>query len=306
VILGVFYASHDRARKSELAVSDYAHRQRWREALGALGRMPPNPATACTLARAAFHAGLLNDQIPPLRRSDDLLLLGPERIGDWARGELYLDLGYVNEAIHHLTEAVEYFGERPALLERLVVLNLAVGNLDTARIYLHALERVPFHSAWAGHYLQRMASDPSMTGDPEVARLRSLAVRQDTVAHPGVESQLLLLMSANPSNRMAFEYLMTYYLLTKNLGGFARRLPHIRDFPGSEVSPLWQEALALWQRSQAETQAALTLPGSAECQGRLDHVLQVIKACGGNKAAAEGQLRNDYGNSYFFYYFFHR
>jgi len=306
VVFGVCYASHDRTRESVLAVSDYAHRRMWREALAAGGGAPLDPATASAVTRTSFHAGLLSNQLPPVRSPDELLLLGRERIGDWERGELYLDLGFVNGAIHHLTEAVEFWGERPALLERLVILNLAVENTDTARIYLNALTRVPFHAAWAHDYLRRLASDPSLAGDPEVARLRSLAVRQDTVAHPGVESQLLLLMSANSSNRMAFEYLMTYYLLTKNLGGFARRVPHITDFPGGELSPLWQEALVLWRRSQGASQTPLVFPGSADCQRRLDHFIEVIKACGGNKEAAGGRLRNDYGSSYFFYYFFHR
>ncbi len=304
-VVAVYHASHDRLQKSALEVDYYAGRQLWREALAAGPSRPGDPYTAATATRAASHAGRLIREIPRVRQPEDLLLVGRERIADWKRGELYLDLGYVNEAIHHLTEAVEFCGERPRLLEHLVRLNLAVGNPDTARIYLHALARVPFHSRWAHAYLDRLSSDPLSAGDPEVARLRSLAVRQDTVAHPTVESQLLLLMGANSANRMAFEYLMTYYLLTKNLGGFARRLPHLADFSGGELSPLWEEAMVLWTTSQRQSPPVPAPSGWVECQQRLDQVLGVIQACGGNEDAARQQLQGDYGNSYFFYYFFH-
>jgi uncharacterized membrane protein (DUF441 family) len=304
-VIGVFYASQDREQKSALAVNYYAYRQMWPEALAAVRGKLADPYTACTATQAAYHTGLLMRQLPPVQGPEDLLLLGRKQLAHWKQGELYLDLGYVNEALHHLTEAVEFWGERPRLLERLVILNLAVGNIATARIYLNALARVPFHSRWARGYLERLASDPLLTGDQEVARLRSMTVKQDTVGHPGVEQQLLMLLGANSSNLMAFEYLMTYYLLTKNLDGFARRLPHIRDFPGLKLSLLWEEAMVLWARSQGQSPAAQAAPGWAECQERLDHVLQVIEACGRNEEAARTQLQSDYGNNYFFYYFFH-
>jgi tetratricopeptide (TPR) repeat protein len=305
-VLGVFYATHDREKKSALAMDYYAYRQMWPEAIAAVQGRPLDPYTACAATQAAYHAGLLSGQVPPVQNPEDLLLLGRTQIAHWKQGELYLDLGYVNEAMHHFTEAVEAWGERPGLLERLVVLNLAMGNIDTARIYLNALERVPFHSRWARSYLQRMESDPSLTEDPDVARLRSMTVQQDTVAHPGAESQLLMLMAANSGNRMAFEYLMTYYLLTKNLEGFARRLPHMKDFPSLKLSPLWVEPMVLWAKRQGQSPGAQAPPGWAECQERLDHILHVIKACGQNQEAARAQLQSDYGNSYFFYYFFHR
>jgi hypothetical protein len=305
-VIGVFYASHDRAKKSVLTMDYYACRQMWPEAIAAVRGRPLDPYTACVATQAAYHAGHLMRQLPPVHSPEDLLLLGQKDLAHWKQGELYLDLGYVNEALHHLTEAVEAWGERPRLLERLAILNLATGNIETARIYLSALERVPFHWRWARACLQRMESDPLLTGDPDLARLRSLAMRQDTVAHPDAESQFLLLMGANSANRMAFEYLMTYYLLTRNLEGFARRLPHLKDFPGLELSPLWQEPMVLWARTQGRSPGAHAPPGWAESQERLDHVLQVIKASGHNLETARAQLQNDYGNSYFFYYFFHR
>jgi hypothetical protein len=305
-VLAVFYAAHDRDQKPGLLVDYYASQHRWAEALAAARGQPLGPLAAGVAAQAAYHTGRLGQQLPTVPTADALLLSNPGMVSHWQQGDLYLDLGYVTSALHHLTEAVENWGERPGLLRGLAVANLALGNTATARIYLHALERVPFQSGWARRYLARLTDDSLPAGDPEVQRLRSLMVRQDTVAHPNAEEQLLLLLAANPANRMAFDYLMTYYLLSKNLDSFARRFGHLRDFPNAELPPLWEEALVLWARSRRQDPPRPVPPGWAACEQRLDRLLRVYEASGRNAETARREVQTDYADSYFYYYFFHR
>jgi hypothetical protein len=264
-----------------------------------------DPAVVCTSVQAAFHLGRLTRQLPELDSPDDLLLANGHPSMHWKMSGIYLDLGLVNLAMHDLVESVELHGERPLLLRGLVTANLATGNLPTARIYLNALTKVPFHAQWAREYLQRLDADPSLHTDQEITRLRNLTVKRDVVGPFATDDLFALLLSACPQNRMAFEYRMTYRLLSKNLRGFAQSMKRIQDFPGFVVPPLWEEALILFSREQqmpvAETKARFN-PDSLQ---RLDQILRVYEANGRDKGATWNQLRTKYADSYFLYYLLH-
>jgi hypothetical protein len=174
VTVGVYFAAHDQRLKTILAVDYYVCHEMWPKVLEETARHPVHdPFVACASAQAAFHLGRLTRQLPELDSADDLL---PVKMSG-----IWLDLGLVNMALHSLAENVELSGERPLLLRQLVTANLAVGNLPTARIYLNALTKVPFHSQWARDYLRRLDGDPSLRADKEITRLRNLMVKRDLV-----------------------------------------------------------------------------------------------------------------------------
>jgi tetratricopeptide (TPR) repeat protein len=303
--ISILAGTHDRKLKGRLAVDYYACHKMWARVLEAARDNPEDVYVQSAVGQALFHTGRLNRELPVVRKPGDLLLFDEKELGHWRKSDLYFDLGYVNMALHHLTEAMEFWGERPLLLQRLALVNLALGNGSTARIYLQALTRVPFHSRWAKEYLRRFQSEPALTSDPEVGRLRTLMAKKDVVLRLPVDYVLLLLLDGNRHNRMAFEYLMTYFLLTKNLTGFIDNLSRADDFAGFDITPLWDEALALATKHLGLHPNLKSRQSSAEAQRRLEHVLQVIAGCGGNRETARGKLQDEYGNSYFFYYFFH-
>lgn len=304
-VIAVVCWSQDAKFKSVLAVDYHACRRMWPEALAAAAGNPTNTYVMCAVAQASHHTGKLMRELPSLHRPGDLLLFEQGHRAHWKRSDLYFDLGYVNMALHHLSEAVEFCGERPILLQRLALVNLALGNINTAKLYLNALTRTPFHARWARDYLRRAESDQSLARDPEVRRLRSLMVRRDSVLRLSLDEELLLLLEANPQNRMAFEYLMTYYLLTKNLAGFGKNLYRLDDFPGSSLSTPWEEAATLAIKQSAQQSPLRARRPSPEVQRRLALFLKALEGCGGDSELARARLQKDYGNTYFYYYYLH-
>ncbi len=302
--LMTLYLVQDRGLKALLEVDYCAWHRLWPELLAAAPANPRSPYVASATAQALFHTGRLAQELPLLRTPEDLLLAKDADAAHWKKSDLYFDLGYVNMALHHLTEAVEFWGERPVLLQRLAQINFALGNLSTGRMYLKALNKIPFQGGWAGEYLHRLEADPVLEHDEEVGRLRTLMMKRDSVVHLNADEELLAILAANPGNRMAFEYLMTYYLLAKNLTAFVQNLPRAHNFPGFELSPLWEEALVMAARQSAQP---LNLKGRAlnrEAERRLDTMTRVIAASGENEELARSQLRDEYANSYFYYYLF--
>jgi hypothetical protein len=233
-----------------------------------------------------------------------LLLADREGFEDnWKMSGIYLDLGFVNMAMHSLAENVEHYGERPLLLRGLVTANLVAGNLPTARIYLNALTKVPFHAQWARDYLRRLEADPSLRTDEEITRLRKLTVKHDLVGSLATDEIFGLLLDACPQNRMAFEYRMTYRLLTKNLSGFSKSLKRVQDFPGFEVPPLWEEALIIFNHEQGMPVSEIKARFNPDLVRRLDQIFQAYEANGHDAKATWNQFKSKYADSYFLYYY---
>jgi hypothetical protein len=114
-----------------------------------------------------------------------------------------------------------------------------------------------------------------------------------------------LLLNACPQNRMAFEYRMTYRLLSKNLPGFAQSLKRVQDFPGFEVPPLWEEALIILSREQRVPAPEIKARFNPDLVQRLDQILQAYEANGHDATATWNQFKSKYADSYFLYYLFH-
>jgi len=303
--VGVLFLAHDRQLQTVLTVDRCVYEGRWADVPSAATGHPPNLYVTAALAQAAFHNGQLTRELPAVRKPGDLLLHDQTRRAHWNKAWLYWDLGYVNQALHHLAEAQEFCGPQPALLRRLAVIHLALTNLPTARIYFNALTRVPFHSAWARAYLARLDADPGLSNDAEVARLRRFMLRRDSVQLVwSPEEVLTLLLEANPQNRMAFEYLITCRLLAKDLKGFARDLERLDAFPGTALPPLWEEALLLAANQPGAPPDLRQRSVSPATHRRLAQVLQTIQACGGNPETAARQLAPTHGQTYFYYYLF--
>jgi uncharacterized protein DUF6057 len=291
--------------KGFLAVDYLAWHGQWSEVFGKAKANPANPFIACAVAQARYHTGTLTRDLPALSSPLDLLLSGDRRQSTWKKSDLYFDLGYVNMALHHLTESVEFYGERPVLLQRLALVNLALGNLSTAKVYLGTLARAPFQGRWAREYLDRLRRDPTLPGDEEIGRLRRLMVRRDSVLALSTDEELMQLLAANPQNRMAFEYLMTYYLMTKNLNAFVRNISRIRDFPGFEITPLWDEALVL---AANQSGRPVEVPGhtiSQQALARVAAVTRLIQQYGEKGELPRSVLSSDYAHTYSFYWCFH-
>jgi hypothetical protein len=305
LIPALTYAIHQRSMKAFLTVDYNSWQQKWEEVLAAV----PNGARSFSLesaaAQASSHTGDLTRVLPRLNSAEEILLTQQGPAAYWRRSDLYYDLGYVNMALHLLIESGEFWGERPMILQRLAIVNFALGNSETGKLYLHALLKVPFFSSWARDYLSKIEGDPALERDPEVSRLRSLMMKSDSVVRTSAEEELLALLAANPQNLMAFEFLMTHCLLKRDLAGFAKNLPRMKNFPALKLGSLWDEALVLAAHSNPVSNLYGFVP-SPEAERRFDTIKQVVRACGDDKELARHKLHDDFGQSYFYYYVFGR
>ena len=284
------------------------------EALASLAQSPndTDPVRFLTFYALA-RAGRLPWEMfhyPQLPSSDALLFRDSKwdtvpGIADW-RSDLYLELGRVSESQRWAHEALAVEGETPRVLERMALVYILNGNPDASRTFVRALEKVPFQGARAQQYLASLDRDPAMRADPLVARIQPLMLRQDYVGTWSTEQILQQCLEANPSNRMAFEYLLAHYLLTSDVEGFARLAPRLKDFYG-EMPTHVQEALLSFRNVNGSMPPGVD--GSAisrETEARFQNFIDIYLPRQNSPEAAWAALAPVFGKTYWFFYIFGR
>ena len=303
-VASVFF-SHDSELKTLFAVDYYACHRMWPQVLKAARGHPNNPVVVHAVNRALYHTGRLDYDMFCYPQHPDTLLLSAQEYNSayWKKFDVYLDIGFVNVAENDLTECLEELGERPIILQRLALINMVKGNIGTARIYLGALSKTFFHSEWANNYLARLQSEPDLSTDERIQRLRSVSMDKDHGSFFFAKEEMLLaLLEKNSQNRMAFEYLMAWYMLTKQLDKFIQNIKRLNDFDYPEVPRIYEEAILVYVSG---TKKSVDLAGrqlNPLLLQRMNEFSLVFNRYGRNKQAAFKELLENYGDTYFFYH----
>jgi len=314
------FLSSDENLKTRFKVDYYAYHKMWPEVLKSARSNPINPFIAHAVNRALFHTGRLGYDMFSWPQSPDYLFLSDTdyKWVDWQIFDVYLDLGLINIAENALTDCLEGLGDRPMVLQRLALINMVKANYPanggfksepsvagSARTYLGALSKTLFDADWADYYLARLKSDPNLSEDTEIQRLRSLCLQKDfgyTVIP--VEKMLLRLLEKNKQNRMAFEYLMAWYMLNKHLGKLVQNIERLKDFGYLKIPTHYEEAALIYVYG---TGKPLNLSGyqpSPQLRQQIEDFSRLLSSYGADKQAAFKELSKNFHNTYFFYYMY--
>jgi len=301
----VAFFSHNDKQKALFEVDYYSYHNMWPQVLQAARRCPGSYVAAHAFNRALYHTGRLSYDMFSYSQDRHTLFLTFKSLisGFWERSGVYLDLGLMNMAEYALTQSLEILGQRPMILKRLALINLVKGNTGTARIYLGALSKTLFDTEWANKYLDLLESDPSLSTDKEIQRLRGLMTEKEYGATSFEHVDMLLdLLQKNRQNQMAFEYLMACYLVTAQLDKLVQNLDRLDDFDYPQIPQLYEEAILIYQSAMDRKVDLKGRQISLESRQRFERINQTFDLYLGDKKAAANELAKHYGDSYFFYY----
>lgn len=321
---GLVFWSFDRTRRQQLRIGWYAQHKGWDRLLETADALPPELHDTYTMhdvIRALYHTGQLPDRMftYPQRYGADSLLLsslrcvmfGPPRLKSCV---IHFELGQVNHAQKQTHIALETFGERPEILKLLVRINVLKNRPVLARRYLERLGRNMLYRSWAEDYRRRLDADPEADWDDEVRRVRPL-IPTDTYGFPGgiavgYEVMLRQLLRQNPKNRMAFEYLMALYLVKRRPDQILFEMERLNDFEvyrKKTIPRYYEEAIILHHALHKEPLPVVAgrrigkdAIDRGHAFGRLHSAYE--RAEGDEKETLLAELKEDYGESYFFYY----
>ena len=259
---------------------------------------------------ALYHTGRLGDDLFSFGNpgSQDMLSgLGQSLDSLRAQSQTFLELGQVDEAEHLACEALENEGESLETLRLLVEINILKGRPAAARVFLNVLDMVPFERKWAERCLRELETNPTLSDNHKLEQIRSRLVKTDqTHQNEPNEAEFLLiqLLDSNPHNQMAFEYLMSYYLLSRQGDKFVERLKQLDDFKYTNFPRHWEEAILLYQGLKG---VRVDLHGRRIRPETLKRFQQYCQARAMKLYwTAEGyhKLTGDFGDTYWYYYNF--
>ena len=273
---------------------------------------PTTLLTTHALYRALYHTGRLGTDMlsfPQIADPEPLLLWkssSSNYLPAWAASlESAMDLGALNFAEKTAGEAMENMGSLPFLLFRRALIQAAKGNDECAQVYLNKLERTAGYGLLSRRF-GHGGSTPDLSKDTGVVRLRSCMDTADYIFNRVNEETVLSnLLKSNPRNRMAFEYLMAYYLLSRRPDMVARNLYRLDDFGYTKIPVLYEEALEIYREEDTVANIALPkLAPSPETAARSERFLQLMRLYETGASGSQAALVAEFGSSYFFFFIF--
>ena len=211
-----------------------ATHQQWNRILETINTEKPNNQIGVTVQNLALAMrGMLTDHLFDYNQNGILGLL-PDVESDatspMPTAEAFYQLGMINVAqrtVFEAQEAILDFQKSGRCYKRLAQTNLINGQYEVARKYLTALQKTLFYSDWANETLPLLGNDEAIAKHPEYGHLRQFAYNEDFYFSDHVTPEMLeSLYFGNTDNRLAYEYLKAYYILTDDRENYRKLLLH--------------------------------------------------------------------------------
>lgn len=293
-----------------MAYDYYARMQQWDDIIQLAGQhAPADPLTVMTLNLALSQTGYLPDRMfAYFQNGPEGLLPAFEKayLSTAMTGEVYYRLGMINTAQRFAFEAMEMipdYQKSARSVKRLAETNLINGSYDVAAKYLHLLQHTHSYRAWATDALTCLGDEARTQSHPEWGMLRSYRLNEDFFFSEDEKDMMLgVLFQSNTANHMAYEYLMAYVLLSKDLSHFWDYfLLGQQSLTYRAVPKSYQEALAyVWSMTNPNAQPPAQV--SREVLQRMDRYRHVYT----NLQNPEPALRKDFSDTFWYYMHFRR
>ena len=300
--------------KQRLQADFYAGNGMWTELLEYAERFPVvthDPDGNHNIIQALHHTGKLGEELfcyPQFKEGMFPRARPGESLRRYQRSISYIRLslllGGVTVAEKEAYETLENSGEYPDLLWNLAIINIAKKQPKVARVFLEVLSRDLIHGKKARSTLKRLVDDPELGNDEEIIRLRSVMLKKDVIGDKPLEPYMLDFLEVNPHNRIAFEYLMIYYLKSRQVDKIAKNMYRFRDFGYEKVPRHFEEAILL---HLGKTRERLNSHGWKIDPKTYRTGDQFMAALQSNPVGSPSSARNmapQFGNTYFYYYMF--
>jgi hypothetical protein len=169
-------------------------------------------------------------------------------VNNIARGVYFFyAVGLINEAHRWAYESMVAQGFRPENLKMLVKTNLINGHFKIAEKYIQILKKTLHYRDWAEKYEAMLYRPDLVKADPELGKKLELIPGKDfSIRIRNPQTNLAPFLEANPENKKAFEYLVAWHLLEKNIGAFIDEVRRMRDMDYSRIPRHIEEALLIY------------------------------------------------------------
>ena len=265
---------------------------------------PETPMSVSCLNIALAESGRMNNNMFDYYQNGPDGLLPPfvrDCTSPLPTAEIYWLLGMVNTAqrfVFEAEEAIPDFQKSGRCHKFLVKTNIVNRDYDVARKYNDVLMNTLFYRDWAKENAVIFADTSAVASFPEYVAERGLRLREHDFLFSDTEmdSMLGLLTVENRRNALAYDYLMAWVMLSKDLPRFLQcySLTYFAIPPRH-----YQEAFLLaWTMSHPDFNG-LPVNINVGLARSLGNFISDY-----NSGKSDEYMRFKYGNTYWYYYYF--
>ncbi|MCD7977863.1 MAG: DUF6057 family protein [Tannerellaceae bacterium] len=268
----------------------------------------PNPVATYYANLALSYRGEMGEKLMEYYQPASyglFLNVGPESpvLNIFFSNEAFFHVGDMNMAQHSAMLGMTFLpsARSSRMAKRLAEINLVNEDIPATEKYLRMLDKTLFHRKWAAATRQMLYADPMETNlwlqVKREQRFTSDLLRKGN----DHETSLKALVEHHPGNKVALNYLLSWYLLNKDIQSFGDTY----DRYGKDAFPfaprIYGEGLLIWlagKKVPEEVLKSYKIP---------THVISEFVEYTKVYEAANGQgapLQEKYGRSYWFYYHF--
>ena len=238
IVMGCLVWKNSNFKAEKVMQYDFmARHQQWNRILETIYAEKPNNQIGVTVQNLALAMhGMLADHLFEYNQNGILGLLPDverDATSPLPTAEVFYQLGMIYVAqrtVFEAQEAILDFQKSGRCYKRLAQTNLIIGSYEVARKYLLALQKTLFYREWANETLLLLGNEEAIAKHPEYGRLRKTAYNKDFYFSDHVSPDMLeTLFFSNTDNRLAFEYLKAYYMLTGNRDSYAKLLLYLQN-----------------------------------------------------------------------------
>ena len=192
-----------------------------------------------------------------------------DMISPVSTAEIFFRLGMVNDAERYMFEAQEAipnYRKSARLTRRIIECEIINGNYKVAAKLLRRLQKTLFYSNWANWMMALLGNEKAINRHPIYGKLRKYREKkQDFLFSDREMDQMLgLLFLTDNHNKMAYEYLMCYELLQRDMEKFVQYYPLGRFVGYDHIPRTFQEILiGNWMKTHSDPR---TIPYSVDAQ----------------------------------------
>jgi len=223
-------------------------------------------------------------------------------------GEAYYHLGLMQEAEHSAFEAmvanpVEHNSQT---LRRLITASIVVRDTALFNKYIRLFDHTIFYRSWANRQRQYMTSALADSAYVIPETPQATWCNDFFINYGKPEYILNKILEKNPNHSLAFEYLMAWYMLNKDINSMKKCMDtYFYRFHYITIPTHYEEALLVYQALNPTTNVLAQYPISEKTIQRFNNYIQEYSRVRSNPQLAK-ELYQQFGKTYWFYYHFRR
>jgi hypothetical protein len=311
LMVALSFLTLDAKYRIVLRVNSYAENRQWPLILSTLKEHKEinHRLTNLQLYRALYFTGQLGEKLfeYPVGEHADGLYRSDQASFTLAIEycDLLLDLGNLNGAQHKAYEAWAVEGKTPRVLQHLASIHIAKKEYAVAENYLLKLKKTCKYNAWTKKQL-RLCAEKIFSREHEGAENLPKNAPAFLIRPGFAHAELLQLVQSQPQDRMAAEYLLAYDLLAGRIDYFMENLPYFQQFT-QELPRAFEEAVVLYLSSGLPaTEKQQSIPIRQKVVTNFTDFMKILQKHGNEKVSAFLELQQKYGDTFWFYYLYHK